>query len=137
MTTQREEIVKGKTFSEPFQGAVNESTPTHGLFQLCYNLSEADFLRLQQSSPVLASIGAAITSFSLSYLFPGLVQYYLTPKTTRGPFPQTTLWVGGSSLLLGAIILGSSLFASKERRKVLKRIRAHFKNNPSELEYRQ
>jgi len=128
--------VEGQTFSQPLQQTVERVAPTHGLFQPCYNLSEADFLRLQQSSPVLAAVGGAITSFSLSYLLPVTVEFFLKPVGARGSFPVAALWVGMGSLAVGLVLLGASLVFSRERHRVMKRIRHHFDSNPSELEYR-
>ena len=50
-------IVTGQRFEKTIQVSDIESQPAQGLFQPWYPLSEADYLRLRQSSSVLATLG--------------------------------------------------------------------------------
>ncbi len=131
------EVVTGKNFDVTFSRTVAKTNPTHGLFQPYYDLSEVDFRTLRQSSPVLTTVGAPITGFSLSYLLPLTVEYFRNPVKNRQPFLTAPVWAGIAVLTFGVAVLVLGLFASRERFRLLRRIRDHFRNNPGKLEYRQ
>ena len=97
-----------------------------------YNLSEADFLRLKQSSPALTGVGGAILAFGLSYSLPLGVNWILEQS---GP-SKGDLIVAGVTILLGFGCLVVGLLFSRARRRVMKRIDEHFEHNPAELAYR-
>ena len=133
MSDQRHlEQIQGREVSEPIKVEVDSVVPSHGLYQPSFNLSEADYLRLKQSSPALTGVGGAILAFGLSFSLPLGVNWIFEHSV-----PSTgDLIVAGVTVLLGAGCLVVGLLYSRERRRVKKRIDEHFENNPAELEYR-
>lgn len=127
---------ENETFDRPFAARVDRTTPAHGLYQAPYSLSEAEFLVLKQSSPVLTAVGGTVLAFGLSSALPIFVDW-LWPATgtsvaaaTRG---QWTVAIVATALGLGFLLLG--LRWSRRRSKLLRQIEKHFVENPSQLQY--
>ena len=109
--------------------------PSLVLYQPCYPISEADFLRLQQASPVLASISGGLLSFGCAYALPLVVQ--VIRKAEGRAMPEATdWWVVGAIFAIGLGFGVASILMSRERRKLLKAMRLHFLGNPAKAELR-
>lgn len=126
---------ENETFDRPFAARVDRTTPAHGLYQAPYSLSEAEFLVLKQSSPVLTAVGGTVLAFGLSSALPIFVDRLWPPATaiaaaTRG---QWTVAIVATALGLGFILLG--FMWSRRRSKLLRQIERHFVENPSQLQY--
>lgn len=128
---------ENQTFTHSIEVSGATVSPIPGLYQPAFPLGEADFLRLRLSSPWLTSAGAAVLSFGLSYALPLAVQVFLerrAGKTTT--IAVESWWISGALLAAGVALLIGGLVFSRERRRVLKRIQAHFETNPAELAHK-
>jgi hypothetical protein len=110
--------------------------PSVGLYQPVYPLTEAEFMKLRQSSMVFSAIAGSLISFGLAYALPLLVNHALSDPKTRAPLKQADLWVAGLTIAVGLVLLGASFTASTERRSLLTRIKKHFSENPGQHEIR-
>ena len=124
--------VQGRTITHTLRVTGGRTEPAHGLYQPSFSLGEADFLRLKQASPVLAAIGGSILSFGLVYALPILANY-LVKKT---PIDKIEAWISSGTIIVGSLFVLASVLVSRERRKVLRRVKEHFENNPAKLAYR-
>ena len=128
---------ENQTFTRSIEVGGATVSPIPGLYQPAFPLGEADFLRLTLSSPWLTSAGAAVLSFGLSYALPLVVQLLLELRAgTKSTIGVESWWISVALLVAGAALLIGGLFFSRERRKVFKRIQAHFDTNPAELAHR-
>lgn len=126
--------VENQALEGPVQARLGIVRATHGTFQPPFSLTEADFLRLKSSSPTWTAVGAAVTSFGVASLLPLIARELMR---TAPPVTDVEWWIAGSTVLLGAVLLGMGTLLSKEKRAILKRIDTHFRENPSQLEYRE
>lgn len=125
--------IAGQRFNQPLEVEGGEVAPSYGLFQPCYPLSEADFLRLQKSNSVMAALGGGLTSFALTLGLPLLVAYVRTPSVAPS---IAEVVVVATSLLVGVILLGLASHFSSDRRRIMKKVDEHFRDNPAEPELR-
>lgn len=133
-TTDR---IENRTFDSVLTAPAAGTTPaSHGLFSPCFNLSEADFMRLQSSSPVLMAVGGVTIAFALSNGLPLVAAYLLDPAGHPFPGTLTVVSVVVAPLAVGLICLIVGRLYSRERYKLVKRIRATFAENEPKVEYR-
>jgi hypothetical protein len=105
--------------------------PTPGLFFQPFPLTEADFDKLQQTSPVLSGIASAFVTFACVYGLPILVKYVIE-DVHRRPVSRVDALVTGISLGIGLVLFGLRYVFSRERRRVLNAIQSHFRDNRPE-----
>lgn len=110
-------------------------TPSLGLYQATFPLSEADFMRLQKSSPAMSAVGGAVLAFGISYALPVVVRLLKLDSSQRD-WSQDDLWIGGVIATVGLIFLAMGLLYSRDRNRLMKRIREHFAQNPGHHEVR-
>jgi len=122
--------LRGKQLTAPVQITGVTVTPSQGLFQPPFEMSEADFLRLKHKGPV-TSLGAAIIGFALTYTLPLLAQRFF-PTPGDGPISNCRWTVAAISLGIGFLVWGIGLFGSRERRTLMKKIERHFHENPNQ-----
>ena len=125
-----------KTFTTTQVVAGALITPSVGLYQPVYPMTEVEFVKLRQSNPVLSATAGAVISFGLAYALPLLVNYLLADPSSRDPVKRADVWVASISVGFGMILLFLSFGFSAERRKVLKRMKKHFEENPGQHEIR-
>ncbi|HUG02095.1 MAG TPA: hypothetical protein VML95_09525 [Longimicrobiales bacterium] len=126
-------LIANRRFNQPLEVEGGEVAPSYGLFQPCYPLSEADFLRLQKSNSVMAAIGGGLTSFALTLGLPLLVAYLRQPSTVPS-VPEMV--IVAISLVTGLLLLGLATHFSSDRRSIMKKVNEHFRDNPAEPEFR-
>jgi hypothetical protein len=119
------------TTSQVVTGVLVE--PSVGLYQPVYLLTEAEFMRLRQTSPVLSTSAGAVISFGLVYTLPVVANHILT----AAPFKAVDIWVSGITFGLGIVLALLSFVASSEHRTLVSRIKTHFRENPGQHEIRQ
>lgn len=124
--------IEGKQLQGPLRVTTPKTTPSVGLFQPTYPLTEVDFVNLQRSSPLLAAVGGAVTSFGLSTLLPLGAKLFEQAASERD-FLTLELKVSYVTVVVGLAFLGLSFFVSSPRRSVLAKIRSHFRDNPGEM----
>ena len=133
----QEQRVEGRTFHQPVDLPEPRTTPSHGLFQPYYALSEAKFLRLTRPASVVTSIGAGIAAFGISTGLPLLADAWLAQRSnTQANVDFSKVLVAVIASLLGLAIAGIGLLTSKDRRRVIKEIEQHFEENPGVAETR-
>ena len=124
--------IQGQTIEQPIVVSDGRTFPAHGLFQSSFDLSDADFLRLQQPNPITLAVGSAILSFALSYGLPLVAKLFFDDKNP----PSRLEWIiTGLLALIGLIIVVLSWWLSPTRRKVIKRITKHFEDHPTQKTY--
>jgi hypothetical protein len=112
------------------------ATPSHGLFQPYYPLSEADYLRLKGTG-ILYGLGGGVFGFGLTYLLPIVIPYFLALIRHQGyKLSPLDLSVGLGISVVGLIMIGMGKVMSGDKRKVLKSIDEHFSDNPARPEIR-
>lgn len=120
---------------QPTELPAGRVPPSVGLYQPTFPLTEADFLRLQKSSPALSAIGGTVLAFGLSYGLPGLLTTWRIKPDERN-WLDDDLMIAGTFVLLGLLFLGLGVLFSRERFQLMKRIRTHFTLNPGQHEFR-
>jgi len=130
------QLIENRQFDKTLTIGDVSTPPSQGLFQPSYALSEADYLRLKQPSRILAGVGGVVLSFSLTYSLPKIVTSLNTSGGKSVPIEGPDLWISSISFTLGLGLIVVSYFFSGERRRVMKKIKKHFQENPGELEYR-
>jgi hypothetical protein len=126
---------KNETHTETLSVRASESPLSPVLAQPLFQLSEADFLRLRHSSPVLGGAGGACVTFALAYALPKLVQLLVTAPG-HAPWSSTDTIVVSVCGGLGLGLLVARYFLSKDRRGVMKKVRVFFEQNPGKHEIR-
>ena len=134
--TDRRVVFRKQSIIETVEVDGVTSAPSHGLFQPSFPLCEADYLRLQESRPVVAALGGAVLSFALTYGLPRIVAHYQATEAAPSPLSDTDVWITVIALVVGILLLGASRLMSSAKREVKKRIEQHFSDNPGQLEYR-
>lgn len=129
------EEVQNQTIRTTVTVVASDLEPSIGLFQPSFPLTEANFLRMKQTSPVLTSAAGAIIAFGLSYFLPVLIRTLRAPSKDR-TWPVDDLMVSGVCLVIGGLLLVFAYFASKGRRRVLRAIEGHFESHPGQHEVR-
>jgi hypothetical protein len=118
--------VQNKTLNQSVVVNDGLTTPSFGLFQTPFDLSDADFLRLQQPNPTALAAGGAVLAFGVSYGLPLAAKFIV-----QGEVPASLDWKLTIGLIvLGLLLVGASWMFSGPRRDVIRRINAHFKSNP-------
>jgi hypothetical protein len=128
--TPDETILSGRKLTSTVELTGGTVVPSRGLFQPPFELSEADFLRLQKTDPITA-FGVGITGFALTFTLPLLVQYFW-PSLGEGPVSNARWVVAAALIVLGATVWIVGRVASRERRKIMKRIENHFLAHPNQ-----
>lgn len=126
--------VTNQQFNQPVQVDAVPAPPSLVLYQPCFPMSEADFLRLQQSDSLLAGLGGAGLTYGVSEGLPILGQLIRGTATLNitGPILLPLI-----AFLAGAVLLIWSVMNAKGKRTVMGKIRRHFAANPGALEIRQ
>jgi hypothetical protein len=137
MEIPESQIVEGQTFRKTYEGGDQRTTPSAGLFQPFYYLSEANFLRLKSRSSLLSVIGGGIMVFGITYSLDHFVSHI--PQWIAGEhvtLPLIEIVLAAILLLVGATLLIVGLITSSGKRCVIKEIEKHFKDNPGQAEIR-
>lgn len=132
MANTPQQTIANQTFTTTQVVSGGLVAPSVGLYQPVYPLTETEFMRLRQSSPVLTSVAGAVISFGLVYFLPLVVARFLR----SAPFRSEDIWVSGISLGAGILILLLSFFVSSDRRTIVAKIKKHFADNPGQHEIR-
>ena len=135
--TSLSQTINEQTFNQPINVDVQETLPTHGLFQPYFPLSEADYLRLKIRSSVLTGLGAGILTFGISYILPKAVSYLRALLTNQTyDISYTDVWIGTICIVIGGLLILWGFLFSRDKRNVMKRIKIHFRENPGQPEIR-
>ena len=92
-------------------------------------------MRLRESNSLLAGLGGAALSFALSDGLPTIVKL-IRNEIKFETMPKIQLLTPTIALVIGIILLGSSVYLASGRRKILKKITDHFAENPGTVEVR-
>lgn len=122
--------------NQTIEATATQVTPSFGLYQPSFPLTDGDFERLQKVSPALTAIGGSVLSFGLSYGIPVFVKVFRVASDKRA-WPVDDLYISGGLCLLGVVLLLAARFFSRERYRVMRKIRDHFKQNPGQHEIRE
>jgi amino acid permease len=124
-------VVRDKTFNQTFT-VVNSvsTTPSVGLFQPCFPLSEADFIKMSKTSNTLTALGGGIFSYSVSYALPKVIDAYKNNLAKSVDLATTDIYIISVTLVIGVALFIASYYFSSDKRNVIKKIKNHFIENP-------
>lgn len=129
------EEITNREFTEPVRVEPARVQPSLGLYQPCYPITEADYLRLKHANSALAGVGGAALSFAVSEGFP-LIAKVMRGEITIESLTAIQIILPATALVVGGVLVIMSATLGSGKREVMKRIKQHFANNPGTMEIR-
>lgn len=124
-------VVRDETFTKTFT-LVNSvsTTPSVGLYQPCFPLSEADFMKMSKTSNTLSALGGAFFSYSVSYALPKVIDAYKSNADKLTVIATTDIYIISITFVVGVALFIARDYCSSDKRKVVSKIKNHFIENP-------